>query len=152
VSFLPAVTYLSFFVYVILVTWSVFTILRAIQPTFNVPATWRGPGRTGLPTSMIFYKGILDVSASKWGEAFEALSGENGLDLKRYYAKCYVAEAYLVAAKVAQKLNALRPGISALRGAMRVLIAFFLLFAATIVSVEANHSTTPSSTVGKAIK
>jgi len=133
---LPAATYTAFFVYVLLVTLSVLTVLSAIRPTFNVPATWDGAGRTGLPSSMLFYRGILDVPAPRWGEAFEQLTGKDGKELKRYYAKCYIAEAYLVAEKVADKLEVVSPGIDALRWAMGVLLVFFVLFGATIITVE----------------
>lgn len=137
---IPASTYLAFFLYAVVVTWAVFSALKAIRPTFNVPATWTGHGRSGLPASMIFYKNILDVSAPKWGEAFESLVGEEGTELKRYYAKCYVIEAYLVAEKVAQKLAAIKPCVSALRAAMVILMAFFVLFAATVAFVDPTRS------------
>lgn len=139
----PGLTYLAFGVYVILVTWSVLTILNAIRPKFNVPDSWRGSSTGQLPGSMVFYQRILDVDARTWGEVFERLGTGNGNDLKTYYAKCYVAEAYLVAEKVADKLKALQPGIDNLCNAMRILVAFFLLYGATVVSVPAPQSTVP---------
>jgi len=42
---LPAATYTVFFLYVVLVTWSVLTVLRGVRPVFNIPETWTGPGR-----------------------------------------------------------------------------------------------------------
>lgn len=133
---LPVATYTAFFIYVVVVTWSVRRVLGAIKPTFNIPATWRGAGQSGLPPSMLFYKGILDVPAPLWGEAFQQLTGKDGVDLKKYYAKCYIAEAYLIAEKVADKLEVVSPGINALRWAMAVLLGFFILFGATIIAVE----------------
>ncbi len=38
---LPAATYAAFLVYVLLVTWSVFRILDAIRPSFNLPSSWK---------------------------------------------------------------------------------------------------------------
>ena len=87
---------------------------------------------------MLFYAGILDVPAPRWGEVFEQLTGTDALALKKYYAKCYIAEAYLIAEKVADKLKVLNPGVNALQWAMGVLLAFFILFGATIVLVDAN--------------
>lgn len=133
---LPVATYATFFVYIVVVTWSVLRVLGAIRPTFNIPATWRGPGQPGLPRSMLFYQGILDVTAPAWGEAFKQLTGTDGKDLKRYYTKCYIAESYLIAEKVATKLAVLSPGINALRWSMSVLLAFFVLFAATIMEIH----------------
>jgi hypothetical protein len=148
---LPAATYSAFFAYALLVTWSVLKVLGAIRPTFNVPATWKGPGKPGLPTSMVFYQGILDVPAAKWGEAFEQLTAEDGTELKRYYAKCYVAETYLVAEKVADKLEVVSPGIDALRWAMGILLAFFLLFGATTVLIAPNRSISGQAPSGPTI-
>lgn len=128
---LPFSTYLAFFLYVTLVTAAVVVLLGAVKPTFNLPASWKGPGKTGLPTSMVFYRGILDVSAAQWAEAFVQQTDGKGKRLKASYAKCYIGEAYLVAEKVADKLRVAAPGIGALRWAMVILLAFFLLFAAT---------------------
>jgi hypothetical protein len=139
---LPIATYTAFFAYAIVVTASVLTLLGAIKPTFNIPATWKGAGHSGLPSSMLFYARILDVPAPQWGEAFQRLTekDKNGTELKQYYAKCYIAEAYLVAEKVADKLQVVDPGIGALRWAMGVLLGFFILFAATIVAVQPDKS------------
>lgn len=59
---------------------------------------------------MLFYARIVDVTAPSWEEAFVKLGTGNGDDLKAYYAKCYIAETYLVAGKVADKLRVLSPG------------------------------------------
>jgi hypothetical protein len=147
---LPVATYAAFFVYIVLVTWSVFRVLGAIKPTFNVPATWKGAGSPSLPTSMVFYQGILDVQAPQWGEAFVAMAQPDGKELKRYYAKGYIAETYLIAEKVADKLSLLAPGIAALRVAMAILLGFFVLFAVTIVAVEPTRTASVSS--GQAIE
>jgi hypothetical protein len=114
----------------------VLKVLGAIKPKFNIPATWKGAGQPDRPTSLLFYKGILDVPAPQWGAAFEQLTGKDGKSLKKHYAKCYIAESYLVAEKVADKLEVLSPGIDALRVAMGILLGFFILFGATIVTVD----------------
>lgn len=128
---LPFSTYVAFFLYVTLVTGAVVVLLGAVKPTFNLPASWKGPGKTGLPPSMLFYKGILDVTAAQWADAFVQQAEGKGKKLKASYAKCYIGEAYLVAEKVADKLRIVSPGIETLRWAMVILLAFFLLFAAT---------------------
>ncbi|HEY4211625.1 MAG TPA: hypothetical protein VGM84_09110 [Steroidobacteraceae bacterium] len=128
---LPFSTYVAFFAYVTLVTVSVVVLLGAIRPTFNLPASWKGNGKGGLPPSMLFYKGILDVTARQWAEAFVQQTDAKGKNLKAYYAKCYIGETYLVAEKVADKLRIAAPGVGALRWAMAILLVFFLLFAVT---------------------
>jgi hypothetical protein len=128
---LPAATYTTFFLYVVIVTASVLVLLGAIRPTFNVPDTWKGRAHAGLPRSMLFYQGILGVTAPKWAEAFEQTAGADGALLKKYYAKCYITEAYLIAEKVALKLRVASRGVCALQFAMGILLLFFLLFWAT---------------------
>lgn len=80
---------------------------------------------------MLFYKGILDVTAGQWADAFVQQTDAKGKRLKAYYAKCYIGEAYLVAEKVADKLRIAAPGVGALRWAMGILLVFFFLFALT---------------------
>jgi hypothetical protein len=148
---LPALTYILFFAYVLLVTWSVYKVLGAVRPRFNVPASWRGSPKTGLPGSMIFYEKILDVSAPDWGKAFQTLTGDDSKTLKEYYAKNCIGEAYLVAGKVAEKLKILQPGINALRLAMIILLLFFALYGVTLVTVTPINSANPRRTGAKSI-
>ncbi|MGY4473707.1 hypothetical protein [Bradyrhizobium sp. USDA 3364] len=145
-SALTMATYLTFFVYVILVTTSVIIILGAVKPSFNIPDSWNGstPDR---PRSTLFYKGILDVTAPTWGEMFKGLGSPNeGKDLKALYAKCYIAESYLVAEKVAVKLRLLKPGVGALQAAMWVLLGFFLLAGANVIMVKSSSAAAPKAT------
>ncbi|WLB09475.1 hypothetical protein QIH87_47370 [Bradyrhizobium elkanii] len=123
-SALTFAAYVAFLAYVLLVTVSVLIILKAVKPQFNVPKTWTGSSSQGLPPSMLFYARILDVTAPTWGDAFIKLATDKGNDLKAYYAKCYIAESYLVAGKVAEKLRLLSPGVGMLRAAMWVTAAF----------------------------
>jgi hypothetical protein len=127
--------YIAFFTYVLLVTASVLIILSAVKPRFNIPKAWTG-STTDRPTSTLFYKGILDVTAPTWGETFISLGTNKGEDLKAYYAKCYIAESYLVAEKVADKLRLLRPGVGLLQAAMWVLLLFFSLYGASVILVK----------------
>lgn len=150
-SMLTIAAYFAFFAYVLLVTGSVLIILGAVKPQFNVPKTWEGSSREGLPPSMLFYARILDVTAPTWGDAFIKLGVDKGDDLKAYYTKCYIAEAYLIAGKVADKLRLLSPGVGALQAAMWVLLIFFSLFGANVLLVKspntvgAQHVSTPAA-------
>jgi hypothetical protein len=95
---------------------------------------------------MIFYKGILDVRPPLWGDAFINLAENDGGLLKQYYAKNYILEAYLVAEKVAVKLAALAAGLRALRAALVILLLFFVLFGATVLTLDPTRSVPPSNT------
>lgn len=140
-SALTIATYAAFFAYVLLVTISVLIILSAVKPRFNIPKSWTSGSKADRPTSMLFYKGILDVTAPTWGEAFIGLGTNKGDDLKAYYAKCYIAESYLIAEKVADKLRLLSPGVAALQAAMWVLVVFFTLSGANVVLVKTSNAT-----------
>ncbi|OSI72290.1 hypothetical protein BSZ21_07350 [Bradyrhizobium canariense] len=139
-SALTIAAYLAFFAYVLVVTASVLFILGAVKPRFKVPKSWSNSAREGLPPSMLFYERILDVTAPNWGEAFIKLGTDKGDDLKAYYARCYIAESYLVAGKVAEKLRLLSPGVDALRVAMGILLLFFVLFGANVMLVNSPHA------------
>jgi hypothetical protein len=141
VSALTMATYAAFFAYIVLVTISVLIILSAVKPRFKIPTSWTPGSKADRPMSMLFYKGILDVTASAWGEAFIGLGTNKGEDLKAYYAKCYIAESYLIAEKVADKLRLLRPGVAALQAAMWVLVVFFALSGANVVLVKTSNAT-----------
>jgi hypothetical protein len=91
---------------------------------------------------MLFYKGILDVTAPTWGETFIGLDTNKGDDLKAYYAKCYIAESYLVAKKVADKLRLLSPGVATLQAAMWVLVVFFSPSGANVILVKSSNAAT----------
>lgn len=135
---LPFCTYAAFFLYLVIVGASIIVLLLAIGPSFNIPASWKSTGAPTEPTSMLFYKGILDVTAHDWGKVFVAQAVADGAQLKSTYAKCYIAEAYLVAQKVATKLELAAPGVRLLRYAIVDLLIFFVFVGCTIYSVKPN--------------
>lgn len=135
----PFLAYAAFFTYVVIVTAAVVVLLIAIRPKFNLPASWAGAAKQGLPPSMLFYKGILDVTGQQWAKAFVDQANGKGQKLKAHYAKCYISEAYLVAQKVGDKLRWAAPGVFALLVAMFVLLAFFVFLALTVQFVPASR-------------
>lgn len=142
---LPMATYAAFLGYVLLVTFAVWSVIGAIRPKFVVPETWKNASGKGGPTSMIFYKGILDTNPVEWGRTFEDQTEKKADKLKSTYAKHYIAESYLVAQKVAEKLESLKPGIAALRGALVLLMVFLGAYGATIASVDPTRTPAPST-------
>lgn len=136
VSILPALTYFLFFVYVVVVAVSAFAIFGAIKPTFNEPAQWRNPSE-GPPKSMNFYARILDANPRVWGQTFVDLTAQSasGSALKARYAKDYIFESYLIAEKVAQKLEKVAPAVKWLQRSMLLLAGFMLAYAATLIAI-----------------
>ena len=98
---------------------------------------------------MLFFLGIISVSAYRWAEEFEKLTGDSGMDLKKYYTKCYVADSYLVAEKVARKLARVDIGVSKLHWAMAILLLFFVLFSATVIVKDPTRPAPVISTLSR---
>jgi hypothetical protein len=82
--------------------------------------------------SFLFYQGIIRATPEAWGAAFE---GDKTALLNEYY-KNYVTEAYLVAAKVADKLRYLASAETLLLGAIRVLLFGFVCMSLTFAFVR----------------
>lgn len=91
--------------------------------------------------SMLFYQEIIAVSPKGWADSFITItpatptsSAQTSVraDLKATYFRNYVMEAYLVAAKTADKLRYLGPAQSLLAWALRFLVLFVVFFAGAI--------------------
>ena len=89
--------------------------------------------------SMLFYREIVAVSPLGWAESFVTASAGSAstlrTDLQATYFRNYVMEAYLIAAKTADKLRYLGPAQGALAWALRFLLLFVLLFATAVCRV-----------------
>lgn len=83
--------------------------------------------------SMLFYQEMIAVSPQGWADSFVTVdkAGAPSLrtGLQEAYFRNYVMEAYLIAAKTADKLRYLGPAQGALAWALRFLLLFVLLFA-----------------------
>lgn len=91
--------------------------------------------------SLLFYQEIIAVSPKGWADSFVTTTpitptstAQTSLraDLKAAYLRNYVMEAYLVAAKTADKLRYLGPAQSLLAWALRFLVLFVIFFAGAI--------------------
>jgi hypothetical protein len=133
--FWPTLTYALFGAYSVIVAISAFVIFGAIKPTFNEPGQWRARS-AGPPKSMNFYARILDANPEVWGQTFVDLTGNGskGPDkLRARYAKDYIFEAYLVAEKVADKLQKVEPAVKWLQRSMLVLAGFIVSYLLTLI-------------------
>jgi hypothetical protein len=118
-----------------MVAISAYVVFGAIKPTFNEPEQWKARS-DGPPKSMNFYARILDANPQVWGQTFVNLTGssDKGPDnLRAQYAKDYIFESYLVAEKVAQKLQKVAPAVEWLQRSMLVLAGFILTYLITLV-------------------
>lgn len=89
--------------------------------------------------SMLFYQEIIAVSPQGWANSFVTVdqAGTPALrdDLQEAYFRNYVMEAYLIAAKTADKLRYLGPAQGALAWALRFLLLFVLIFAFAVCRI-----------------
>lgn len=133
---LPVVTYLAFLLFVLSALGGALTTFHATRTRFKYPISPR-PNQQGTAVSFLFYGGIVGVSPTAWAESFVADKGGavRFRDLKLEYLRNYVGEAYLIAAKTADKLRYLQPAQSMLSWALRFLVLFALLYAATVLVV-----------------
>lgn len=133
---LPAAVYVAFLLFVLLALGGAITTFHATRTRFKYPVSPK-PTQDGTALSHLFYGGIVGVTPSAWAGSF--VDGDGGAvsfrDLKLAYLRNYVGEAYLVAAKTADKLRYLEPAQSMLSWALRFLLLFATLFALTVVAV-----------------
>lgn len=89
--------------------------------------------------SMLFYQEMIAVSPQGWADSFVTVdqAGTPALrdGLQEAYFRNYVMEAYLIAAKTADKLRYLGPAQGALAWALRFLLLFVLLFAFAVCRI-----------------
>lgn len=131
-AFLVGSTYALFAAYLVLVACGALVTFHATQTRFVWPAG-REDARAESVKSFLFYQSILTTRPEVWAKAFidPSNSTKPSPSMLAGYYRNYVAEAYLVAAKVGDKLRHLQPAQRILLRALRVLLAWFLVSAAT---------------------
>lgn len=125
--------YLGFAVFALLAICGALVTFHAIRSRFRYPAAPL-PGRA---KSFLFYRSILEVPPGEWAGSFVRSTDRTKLarDLKLKYFRNYVVESYLIAAKVADKVRYLEPAQSLQSYAIRMLVAWLVVFALTIAVV-----------------
>jgi len=130
-------SYLLFGIYLLLVASGALVTFHAMSTRFVWP---RGSNLADEDhvRSLLFYQQVIRTKPEAWGKAFT----EDKSALLRTYYKNYVTEAYLISAKVADKLRYLDPGQKLLLWGIRVLLALFVVVMFTFALV------TPPTTAG----
>lgn len=138
-------TYASFGLFAVSAVCGALVVFHATRTRFKYrdpepPAEGAAPRRAG---SYLFFPEIIKITPTDWAKSFCSRPTGPGhhthvtLDaqLQLRYFKNYVAESYLVAAKVADKLRYLMPAQSILLFSIRMLLIWVLLFAITLTAV-----------------
>lgn len=111
--------YVTFFAYVILVSISVYALIAAIRPRFNRLQPSETKDKT--PLSFIFSREIAAVKpqawAAYWLKDFDAIAKAAAND---------IAETYLIARKIEEKLADVAQGMSFLRWGLVALVTFLI--------------------------
>jgi hypothetical protein len=127
-------TYLAFLAFVLFALFGALVTFHTTRTRFKYPADAMVAKQAGPTKSFLFFREIIGVSPTGWANSFVSISDAGGKpaaalrpDLKIEYLKNYVAEAYLIAAKAADKLRYLQPGQSLLAWSLRCLLLYIAL-------------------------
>jgi hypothetical protein len=137
-------TYISFAIFVLLALCGALVLFYATRTRFKWPSVAQGVSATTPPRvrSRLFYNGILAVTPSVWARQFTQRDLEldepilaGSTEMKFEFAKDYILESYLVAAKVADKLRYMTPGQDLLFYSLKALLLWvvFLGLASIII-------------------
>lgn len=130
----PSLTYAMFGAYAVIVALSAYVIFGAMKPTAEQPYRLRRHNRT--PQVQNFHGRIAGTQPQAWGQTFVELTGDGapGSDtLTAHYAKHYILETYLLAAKIELKLKKAAPAVRWLQLSMLFLAGFIISYGATLV-------------------
>jgi hypothetical protein len=127
-------SYLLFFGFVLLVGAGALVSFHATRTRFVWDSTQGAlvVQRDRPPKSHLFFQGSVQTSPDNWAKSF-AVTKDAQL-LEAY--KCFIVEAYLVNAKIADKLRLLEPAQALLSHAIRVLLLWLFLVALLFVIVD----------------
>lgn len=143
-QWLAALVYLGFAIFALSVIVGALVTFHATQTRFRYEEATAI--RPGAPLSQIFFRGIVRTDPTEWARSFTQESGNGTIpakDLSLRYAKNYILESYLVAAKVADKMRYLEAAQAILAFSLKVL----LLWLSALAVVSLVHPGDPKETV-----
>lgn len=141
--------YVAFLLFTLIALCGALVTFHATRTRFKYTPDKPIEDETSAAKSMLFYKGIAGTGPIGWADSYvtaqrqASVAGQSAVvtaaairdDLKVIYFRHYVIEAYLVAAKTADKLRYLAPAQALLAWALRLLIGFVILFALSVAYV-----------------
>lgn len=134
--FLVGGVYIIFAFFLLLVGMGALVAFHAARTRF----VWEDPAvaSASQPKSYLFFRGIIQSTPEYWARSFSDSSGNAIVpedELRLRYLRNYVAETYLVAAKVGDKVRYLEPAQTLLSSAIRLLLLFlvFIIISSALV-------------------
>lgn len=124
--------YATFVLFVLAAVAGALVTFHATRTRFKYSKEATAKRQAGPTRSFLFFREMIGVSPQGWANSFVVARDGKALlrpQLKEEYFKNYVAEAYLIAAKTADKLRYLGPAQSLLAWALRCLLVFVILIA-----------------------
>jgi len=148
-------TYLAFLAFVLFALGGALVTFHATRTRFKYPSSATVGSQKGPTKSFLFFREIIGVTPTGWANSFVTVApGAEGKptatlrpDLKIEYLKNYVAEAYLIAAKTADKLRYLQPGQGLLAWSLRCLLVYIVLLSVTQSRVQPTKAAPVASKV-----
>lgn len=128
--------YVLFALFLLLVGMGALVAFHAARTRF----VWKDPALASArqPKSYLFFRGIIQSTPEHWAKSFSDSSGNAIVpedELRLRYLRNYVAETYLVAAKVGDKVRYLEPAQTLLSSAIRLLLLLlvFIIISSALV-------------------
>lgn len=118
-----------FGLYCFTVIFGAYIIIRAIMPRFKIPSE---TGNQQM-SSMIFAPLIAGLKPAEWAKKF---TEKDFSKLQKQYVRNDVLEAYLIAAKIKDKLRVLQVGIKMIYSGVLVLCIWIVITAMMLYNVE----------------
>ncbi len=148
------IVYVLFGLFVLGVIFGALVIFHANQVRFKYPKRTNTTPHAQ-PKSRLFFSSIIGVEPKDWARSFVDTVGSATVprrNLSVSYAKNYIAESYLVAAKVADKLRYLEPAQVILGLSLRILVVWLAVLAAGSIFVPAKDNYAKALDLGMQIR
>lgn len=133
--------YVLFGLYLLCVAFGALVSFHATQTRFVWPKGKSDEANKTDVTSYLFFQSIIRTQPGTWARSFIRSTTEDsaGDNLSVEYYKNYVAESYLIAAKIGEKVRYLEPAQRLLQWAIRLLILWLLALAVTVAIAPTSH-------------
>ncbi len=155
-SVIVIVGYLCFALFILAVVSGALVTFHATLTRFKYPALSSDVvgAADKRAESYLFYSNIIELWPAALASSFTKCDAAKGRvtldpDIALHYLKNYIAESYLIACKVADKLRYLQPAQTILSFSIRILLIWLLLFGVTSAFIPVTKPPTATVVLAK---